>query len=145
MPTSALFSDSASATPFHSFVGAQFIAPHLGKVSNPDASSRPAQILTGDIFAHPEFLSAPIQGGESHHTRPILKIQDGCNNRCSFCVIPFVRGKSRSLPPNEVIREIQKLTVGQAILSVSSPVEQALLPVYFLILPTNLPQPAKSS
>ena len=73
----------------------------------------PAQILTGDIFAHPEFLSAPIQGGESHHTRPILKIQDGCNNRCSFCVIPYVRGKSRSLPPDQVIREIQAL-VGQA-------------------------------
>jgi threonylcarbamoyladenosine tRNA methylthiotransferase MtaB len=68
-----------------------------------------ANILSGDIFAHPEFLSAPIQGGESGHTRPILKIQDGCNNRCSFCVIPFVRGKSRSLPPNEVIREIQSL------------------------------------
>src|SRR5277367_445544 len=114
---------------------------------------RHAQILTGDIFAHPEFLSAPIQGGESHHTRPILKIQDGCNNRCSFCIIPYVRGKSRSLPLDQVIREIQILTspqasaspVGQPILVVSSslvqlvladhqdargiPVAQALLPV----------------
>ena len=101
--------------------------PAPGKPSNhAGASLRPAQILTGDIFAHPEFLSAPIQGGESHHTRPILKIQDGCNNRCSFCVIPYVRGKSRSLPPNEVIREIQKLTsphppaLGQTFLSVFS-------------------------
>src|SRR5277367_3907395 len=74
---------------------------------------RHAQILTGDIFAHPEFLSAPIQGGESHHTRPILKIQDGCNNRCSFCIIPYVRGKSRSLPLDQVIREIQTLTSPQ--------------------------------
>jgi threonylcarbamoyladenosine tRNA methylthiotransferase MtaB len=101
--------------------------PHLGGLSEP------AQILTGDIFAHPEFLSAPIQGGESHHTRPILKIQDGCNNRCSFCVIPYVRGKSRSLPPHQVIREIQSL-VGQPILAVHQPaheipVAQALLPV----------------
>jgi threonylcarbamoyladenosine tRNA methylthiotransferase MtaB len=87
--------------------------PHLGGLSEP------AQILTGDIFAHPEFLSAPIQGGESHHTRPILKIQDGCNNRCSFCVIPHVRGKSRSLPPDQVICEIQSL-VGRAPLSVFS-------------------------
>ena len=105
-----LFPPAAPDVPFHSIVGAQFLAPHLGKTSDPDESLPHAQILTGDIFAHPEFLSAPIQGGESHHTRPILKIQDGCNNRCSFCVIPYVRGKSRSLPPDDVIREIQELS-----------------------------------
>ncbi|MGC2388797.1 MAG: radical SAM protein [Candidatus Acidiferrum sp.] len=109
-------------------------APQFAKTPHLGAPSAPAQILTGDIFAHPEFLSAPIQGGESHHTRPILKIQDGCNNRCSFCVIPYVRGKSRSLPPDAVIREIQKL-VAQPILAVHSPaseipVAQALLPVF---------------
>ncbi len=134
---------STSPTPPRDLVGGQFIAPHLGTISNPADSPHPAQILSGDIFAHPEFLSAPIQGGESHHTRPILKIQDGCNNRCSFCIIPYVRGKSRSLPPDQVIREIQLLTsphppaVGQTFLSVSSstspsreiPVAPALLPV----------------
>ncbi|MGB8457485.1 MAG: MiaB/RimO family radical SAM methylthiotransferase [Candidatus Acidiferrum sp.] len=90
------------------------------------ANSHPAPIFSGNIFAHPEFLSAPIQGGESHHTRPILKIQDGCNNRCSFCVIPFVRGKSRSLPPDAVIREIRNLTSAQ---KSAAPVAQAFLPV----------------
>jgi threonylcarbamoyladenosine tRNA methylthiotransferase MtaB len=90
----------------------------LFPLAPPSADSHLASILSGDIFAHPEFLSAPIQGGESHHTRPILKIQDGCNNRCSFCVIPYVRGKSRSLPPDAVIREIQSL-VGQALLPLS--------------------------
>ena len=79
-----------------------------------------AQILTGDIFAHPEFLSAPIQGGELHHTRPILKIQDGCNLRCTYCIIPSVRGKSRSLPPDAVINEVRQLA-GQPILAVHSP------------------------
>src|SRR5580704_12208897 len=107
------------------FVGAQHVAPHLGTISNPADSPHPAQILSGDIFAHPEFLSAPIQGGESHHTRPILKIQDGCNNRCSFCVIPYVRGKSRSLPPDAVIREIQALTSPNAF---ASPVGQPIQP-----------------
>jgi threonylcarbamoyladenosine tRNA methylthiotransferase MtaB len=137
VPTTALIPDSLHA-PFHSFVGTQHVAPHLGKISNPGASVHAAQILTGDIFAHPEFLTAPIQGGESHHTRPILKIQDGCNNRCSFCVIPYVRGKSRSLPPDAVIREIQKLTaehpfeaanadVGQPILAVHSPAHEIVL------------------
>lgn len=68
-----------------------------------------APILTGDIFELNEVLVAPVLGGEGNHTRPTLKIQDGCNSRCSFCVIPFVRGKSRSLPPQTVIEEIQRL------------------------------------
>ena len=78
----------------------------------------PAKILTGNIFEQTTFLAAPVFGGEGNHTRPTLKIQDGCNSRCSYCVIPFVRGKSRSLPPNQVIAEIQRLTVGQALLPV---------------------------
>ncbi len=68
------------------------------------------KILTADIFSRSEFLSAPVLGGESGHTRPTLKIQDGCNLRCSYCVIPFVRGKSRSMPPVEVVAEIRRLT-----------------------------------
>jgi threonylcarbamoyladenosine tRNA methylthiotransferase MtaB len=103
-PAAALNADSTaqfpsdSAVPFHSFVGAQHATPHPGK------------ILTGDIFDRTEFLSAPVLGGEGNHTRPTLKIQDGCDSRCSYCVIPFVRGKSRSLPPGTVIQEIQRLT-----------------------------------
>jgi threonylcarbamoyladenosine tRNA methylthiotransferase MtaB len=95
-PAAALHSDSS--VPFHSFVGAQHVAPHLGN------------ILTGNIFDRTEFLSAPVLGGEGNHTRPTLKIQDGCDSRCSYCVIPFVRGKSRSLPSDTVIQEIQRLT-----------------------------------
>ena len=52
---------------------------------------------------------APAEFADSGHTRPILKIQDGCNNRCSYCVIPFVRGKSRSLSPDAVIAEVRNL------------------------------------
>jgi threonylcarbamoyladenosine tRNA methylthiotransferase MtaB len=114
--SSAMAADSDSTVPFpsdstssfHSFVVAQLVAPHLGK------------ILTGDIFEQNVLLSAPVLGGEGHHTRPTLKIQDGCDSRCSYCVIPFVRGKSRSLPPDTVIHEIQRLTVGQTFLSVHS-------------------------
>jgi threonylcarbamoyladenosine tRNA methylthiotransferase MtaB len=94
-PAAALHSDSAF--PFHSFVGAQHAAPHLGR------------ILAGDIFEQRALLSAPVLGGEGNHTRPTLKIQDGCDSRCSYCVIPFVRGRSRSLPPGTVIQEIQRL------------------------------------
>jgi threonylcarbamoyladenosine tRNA methylthiotransferase MtaB len=61
-----------------------------------------------DIFAHTELLAAPVfEGGAK--TRPNLKVQDGCDNRCSFCVIPFVRGASRSLPLESVLREVDLL------------------------------------
>src|SRR5579872_5386470 len=53
----------------------------------------PANILTGDILQLRELLVAPVQGGEAGHTRPVLKIQDGCNRSCSYCVIPHVRGR----------------------------------------------------
>ena len=69
----------------------------------------PAKILTGDIFAQTSVQIAPTEVGEGDRTRPVLKIQDGCNNRCAYCVIPFVRGRSRSLPPPVVIAEVQKL------------------------------------
>jgi threonylcarbamoyladenosine tRNA methylthiotransferase MtaB len=74
----------------------------------------PAKILTGDILEQRELLVAPVEGGEAGHTRPVLKIQDGCNKRCSYCVIPQVRGRSRSLAPETVIEEIRKLCDGGA-------------------------------
>lgn len=72
----------------------------------------PAKILTGDIFAQTGVnipLSAPADSRVADRTRPILKIQDGCNNRCSYCVIPFVRGRSRSLAPDAVIDEVRAM------------------------------------
>ena len=66
-------------------------------------------ILVGDIFAQQEFLSAPVEDAAGDRTRPNLKIQDGCNNRCSFCIIPFVRGRSRSAPAEQVIAQVRGL------------------------------------
>src|SRR5438477_3698299 len=122
-PVAALHSDST--VPFHSFLGAGLAPP---------AAPHPGKILTGNIFGLAEFLSAPVLGGEGNHTRPTLKIQDGCDSRCSYCVIPFVRGKSRSLPPAEVIREIQRLTVGQACLPFYSESLRASLPAHEIVL-----------
>ena len=77
---------------------------HLGVLAE-------TKVLIGDIFAHTELLAAPVFEASDPHekTRPNLKIQDGCNNRCSFCVIPYVRGRSRSLKPEHVIREVDSL------------------------------------
>jgi threonylcarbamoyladenosine tRNA methylthiotransferase MtaB len=70
----------------------------------------PAKILTGNIFEQRELLAAAVIGGEGNHTRPVVKIQDGCNSRCAYCVIPFVRGRSRSLEPDTVVGEIARLS-----------------------------------
>lgn len=49
-----------------------------------------------------EYLPA----GELHgHTRALLKVQDGCKNYCSYCIIPYLRGPSRSLPLDRAVNE----------------------------------------
>ncbi len=42
-------------------------------------------------------------------TRPNLKVQDGCGNRCSFCIIPSVRGRSRSASLESVLEQVRDL------------------------------------
>jgi threonylcarbamoyladenosine tRNA methylthiotransferase MtaB len=73
-----------------------------------------SEIFVSDIFAHTELLAAPVfdaagWGGDHERTRPNLKVQDGCDNRCSFCVIPYVRGQSRSLPLDRIVDEVKAL------------------------------------
>ena len=75
-------------------------------------SERPA-IEGADVFCSSIFESrqlrviADASGGG--RTRPVLKVQDGCSYRCSYCVIPSVRGDSRSLSSTEVIRQARLL------------------------------------
>jgi threonylcarbamoyladenosine tRNA methylthiotransferase MtaB len=56
--------------------------------------------------AAPEILSEGIED----HTRAFLAVQTGCDHRCTFCIIPFGRGPSRSVPPDKVIRAARRLT-----------------------------------
>jgi threonylcarbamoyladenosine tRNA methylthiotransferase MtaB len=69
------------------------------------ATPQPPTVLVGEIAD--EFHFAPVFPDD--RTRPTLKIQDGCNARCSFCVIPSVRGRSRSLAPEKVIEQVREL------------------------------------
>ena len=66
-------------------------------------------VYVSDIFAHTELLAAPVFDAANERTRPNLKVQDGCDNRCSFCVIPYVRGHSRSLKLDAVVGEVRQL------------------------------------
>jgi threonylcarbamoyladenosine tRNA methylthiotransferase MtaB len=74
-----------------------------------DTETAGAEIIVGDIFAHTELVAAPVFDAGPEKTRPNLKVQDGCDNRCSFCIIPFVRGQNRSLPLDRVLREVDGL------------------------------------
>ena len=67
------------------------------------------QTLVGNIRQAREISRLPVTRF-SGHTRAFLKIQDGCNSFCSFCIVPFVRGRSRSLPEDEVMDQIAMLS-----------------------------------
>ena len=65
-----------------------------------------AQVVwADDRFAHSFLEEAQLVPGSQ--TRPNLKIQEGCGNRCTFCVIPLTRGPSRSLPHAAILRQVE--------------------------------------
>jgi threonylcarbamoyladenosine tRNA methylthiotransferase MtaB len=66
-------------------------------------------VQVGNIEARQEFITAVVEDAAGERTRPNLKIQDGCSNRCSFCIIPSVRGRSRSAPADWVVEQVRAL------------------------------------
>ncbi len=80
------------------------LATLVEKLTRGDLENR---VYKSNIFKKEDFESGG--GYESRHTRSFLKIQDGCNSFCSYCVIPFARGKSRSLSVDEIVERVQKL------------------------------------
>ena len=57
-----------------------------------------------DISQQKQISHLPYKGF-AERTRAFLKIQDGCNNFCSYCIVPYARGRSRSLDPAEVLQQ----------------------------------------
>jgi threonylcarbamoyladenosine tRNA methylthiotransferase MtaB len=56
------------------------------------------------------FATPPTQlKGSSDKTRAFLKIQEGCNSFCTYCIIPYGRGPSRSLRPREILKQVKEL------------------------------------
>lgn len=66
-----------------------------------------ARVHKSNIFKKEDL--EPGGGLEPGHTRAFLKIQDGCDSFCTFCVIPFARGKSRSLSVGEIVQRVREL------------------------------------
>src|SRR5215468_3324004 len=67
-----------------------------------------AEIICSSIFLERELKPASHLGSGGR-TRAVVKVQDGCNANCSFCIIPSVRGRSRSIEPEAALSEIREL------------------------------------
>lgn len=65
-------------------------------------------VLVSDIMEIKE-LAAHLVTNFEHHTRAFLQVQNGCNHRCTFCIIPYGRGNSRSVAPGEIVSQSQIL------------------------------------
>jgi threonylcarbamoyladenosine tRNA methylthiotransferase MtaB len=67
-----------------------------------------SEIFCSDIFLERELKPASHLGSGGR-TRAVVKLQDGCNANCSFCIIPSVRGRSRSIDPDAALNEVRDL------------------------------------
>lgn len=65
-------------------------------------------VLLSDVRKDAEFETLPLESF-SHMTRAYLKVQDGCNQFCSYCIIPYARGKERSIQLEEAICQAKEL------------------------------------
>jgi threonylcarbamoyladenosine tRNA methylthiotransferase MtaB len=88
-------------------------AAHLAGVDLVVPNSEKDRLLEKVHAAFPEAVSeespSPYMPPPAGNTRALLKIEDGCNMRCAFCIIPQTRGSQRSRPPAEVIAEARAL------------------------------------
>ncbi|QQG35668.1 MAG: tRNA (N(6)-L-threonylcarbamoyladenosine(37)-C(2))-methylthiotransferase MtaB [Micavibrio aeruginosavorus] len=66
------------------------------------------KIIVNDIMAVKETASHLVDGFEGH-TRAFLQVQNGCDHRCTFCIIPYGRGNSRSVPIGAIVDQVRHL------------------------------------
>ena len=67
--------------------------------------------VVGDIFSYDKCDDYLISGFEDRH-KAFVQVQQGCNYRCSYCIVPFARGKSRSVAKEHVLAQIKELLAG---------------------------------
>jgi threonylcarbamoyladenosine tRNA methylthiotransferase MtaB len=77
--------------------------PELLKTAGPAA-----KVMVADINAIAETGSLGLESF-AEHTRAFLQVQNGCDSFCSYCIVPYARGRSRSVPPQEVLDGIARL------------------------------------
>ncbi|XGC82426.1 tRNA (N(6)-L-threonylcarbamoyladenosine(37)-C(2))-methylthiotransferase MtaB [Bdellovibrio bacteriovorus] len=98
---------------FSNLPGADLVVANSHKSSLPELLNKHFRgELTEKVFKSNIFKKEDLEAGggiEKHHTRTFLKIQDGCNSFCTYCIIPYARGKSRSIPVADLVQRINDL------------------------------------
>ncbi len=79
---------------------------HENKINSDVSALR--WIPIGETEEYEELFLTHMQ----EHTRAYIKIQDGCNQFCSYCIIPYVRGRIRSRKPEDILKEVRRLAEG---------------------------------
>jgi threonylcarbamoyladenosine tRNA methylthiotransferase MtaB len=64
---------------------------------------------SNDVVQHNDIVAHDVTPSYSFFTRAFIKIQDGCDEGCSYCVVPVVRGKSRSRPLDRIVTEVSRM------------------------------------
>ena len=88
--------------------------PEVDRVIGNDLKLKPEtwgetdKIAVNDIMSVRETASH-LTGGFDGRARAFLQVQQGCNHRCTFCIIPYGRGNSRSVPIGEIYKEIRNI------------------------------------
>ncbi len=67
------------------------------------------RVLVNDIMTVRETAPQLLLHGKLSAARTYVQIQNGCDHRCTFCIIPYGRGNARSVPMGEIVREVQNL------------------------------------
>ncbi|MBW2158323.1 MAG: radical SAM protein, partial [Deltaproteobacteria bacterium] len=76
--------------------------------SSPMENHRRPTLIRRNISSECDFKQAPVTVF-GNRTRPFLKIQDGCDTFCTYCIVPYARGRSRSMAPEKVLENIRHL------------------------------------
>ena len=79
---------------------------HSARRSNRDRRTLGGRTMT-DLTHRPQYEDMQLE--DPGHTRAFVKIQDGCNQFCSYCIIPYARGRIRSRRPGEILKEIRTI------------------------------------
>ncbi len=74
----------------------------------PESWTSPEPVLVGDVMTVRETASHLVEGFEGR-VRAFVQVQQGCDHRCTFCIIPYGRGPSRSVPVGAVVEETRAL------------------------------------
>lgn len=98
---------------FENLPGADLVIANSHKGRLPELLSKYfKKDLDGRVFKSNIFRKDDLEAGggvEKNHTRAFVKIQDGCNSFCTYCVIPYARGKSRSLSIDGLVARVNDL------------------------------------